>query len=80
MKKAIQPFLLLICILLFAVSAKAELSSNLQIQKEVKPKANLITRETYVDSQGNPVVASDKGYAQKEYLQEGHICGAYSVT
>lgn len=68
MKKAIQPFLLLICILLFAFSAKAELSTNLQIQKEMKPRTNLTARETYVDFQGNPVVASDKGYAQKEYL------------
>ena len=71
MKKTLRLFLILICILLFAITAKAELSTNLQIQKEMKPKTNLTARETYVDSQGNPVVASDKGYATVAYTYNG---------
>ena len=68
MRKPLHQFFLAIFILLFVASANAELSSNLQIRKELKPKTNLVTLETYVDSQGKPVMASDKGYAQKEYL------------
>ena len=63
MKKHTHLFFLLICMLLITIVGKAELSSNLQISKEYKPNTKLVSRETYVDSKGNPVMASDKGYA-----------------
>ena len=60
-------FAIFICISGYA----AELSSNLQINKEYKPNTKLVSRETFVDSQGNPVMASDKGYAIITYTYNG---------
>lgn len=67
MKKAFFSFFL-ICLLLLSVQAHADFSTNLQVVKETNPTSRKVTRETYVDSQGNPVVASDKGYAIVEYI------------
>ena len=67
MKKQYHSFYLMFFILLIVISAKAELSSNLQIVKEIAPVTKKTLSETYVDSQGNPVVASDKGYATITY-------------
>ncbi len=57
----------LICVL-FALGAGAEVSSNLQV-KTVYCKSNqkLVESKTYVDADGNPVVAADKGYATIAY-------------
>ena len=71
MKRYYSAFVMAVFLLMISVSVHAELSSNLQIQKELKPNTNLTTRETYVDSQGNPVVASDKGYATIIYTYNG---------
>ena len=71
MKKYTRLFLLLIFSLVITIAGKAELSSNLQINKEYKPNTKLVSRETYVDSQGNPVLASDKGYAIITYTYNG---------
>lgn len=67
MKKAFLT-LFLICLLLLSVQAYADLSTNLQVKKEINPATRKVTRETYVDSKENPVAASDKGYAIVEYL------------
>ncbi len=66
MKKAFFS-LFLICLLLLSVQAYADLSSNLQVVREIAPVTKKTTSETYVDAQGNPVVASDKGYATIAY-------------
>lgn len=67
MKKAFLT-LFMICLLLLSVQAYADLSTNLQVKKEINPATRKVTRETYVDSQENPIVASDKGYAIVDYL------------
>ena len=70
MKRAIC-LLILFLMLLCAHLAHAELSTNLQVYKEINPATRKTIRETYVDSQGNPVVASDKGYASIAYTYKG---------
>lgn len=70
MKKSIC-IVLLFLMLLCVIMAHAELSTNLQINKEINPATRKTTLETYVDSQGNPVVASDKGYASISYNYNG---------
>ena len=68
MKKLTFTSILLICFFFIVISVHADLSSNLQVIKETNPTTRKVIRETYVDSKGNPVIASDKGYAIKEYL------------
>ena len=71
MKKLIGIGLLLGALLL-AGQAGAELSTNLKIvtvtNRAAKGKPET---ETYVDAEGKPVVASDKGYATIRYTYEG---------
>ena len=71
MKKTLFIFFFLIILLILSISASAELSTNIQINKEINPATRKTTRETYVDSQGNPIVASDKGYASIAYTYNG---------
>lgn len=71
MKKHIYSFILLMFILLIVIPAHADLSSNLKVVKEINPATRKTTQETYVDSQGNPIVASDKGYASVSYTYNG---------
>ena len=62
---------LLIIVLLFPYSALAEISTNLQAVVEIDSVTRRKTRETYVDFQGKPVVANDKGYASISYAYNG---------
>lgn len=56
----------LVC--LFAGTAWAELSTNLSVKIEYnKNNKQLVASRTYVDEEGNPVIASDKGYATITY-------------
>lgn len=71
MKRSICLIAFLICVFLLPVSVRADLSSNLQVNKEINPATRKTTRETYVDSQGNPVAASDKGYVSVIYTYNG---------
>ena len=49
-------------------SASAELASNLKVRTDYNPKnRKLVEAKTYVDDDGNAVVASDKGYATIRY-------------
>lgn len=66
MKKAFFS-VFLICLLLLSVQAYADLSSNLQVVRETAPVTKKVISETYVDAQGKPAVASDKGYATITY-------------
>ena len=57
-------------------SAAAELSTNLQIRTEEDPANRFIVTQTYLDKDGNPVIADDKGcaairYTYKERNQPG---------
>ena len=67
MKKINCLLLVFILLILLNAGAEAEFSSNLHLIRELNPGNNKIARETYVDDQGNPVVASDKGYAAVIY-------------
>ena len=66
MKKRIGVFLLL-AVIAFCSQAGAELSTNLQIRKEFNRANKKVASETYVDQEGNPVIAADKGYATIRY-------------
>ena len=66
MKRIIQLWVLL-CFLFLAGNARAELSVNLRVKTELNPDNNRTASETYVDDEGNPVVAGDKGYATIRY-------------
>ena len=68
MRKRIAMMLLVIGALLMIGQGGAELSKNLKIVKVPDRKAgDKPATETYVDEAGNPVVASDKGYATIRY-------------
>ena len=54
-------------ILLLAGSAAGELSTNLQVRKEINPNNKKVATQTYVDKDGNPTIADDKGYATVRY-------------
>ena len=57
-------FLLTGIALLFALAGSAaELSTNLHTQTEYNRDNKKPERVTYVDAEGNPVIADDKGYA-----------------
>ena len=62
-------------LLLWAGSAFAELSTNLQLRTELHPKTRRVLSQTYVDAAGNPVAADDKGYAtvRYEYTDKGKV-------
>ena len=60
MKRRIGVYLLL-AVLVFCGRAGAELSANLKTRKEINRGNKKIASETYVDADGNPVIASDKG-------------------
>ena len=66
MKRRIGVYLLL-AVLVFCGRAGAELSANLKTRKEINRGNKKIASETYVDADGNPVIASDKGYATIRY-------------
>ena len=71
MKRLIGLFLVLGALFL-AGQAGAELSTNLKIVAVPDRTAkNKPATETYVDADGNPVIASDKGYATVRYTYEG---------
>ena len=60
--------LVTVLVCLFAGIAGAELSTNLSVQIEYnKTNRNLVASRTFVDDEGNPVIASDKGYATIAY-------------
>ena len=71
MKRLIGLFLVLGTLVL-AGQAGAELSTNLKtvVVNDWKVR-NKPATETYVDAEGNPVIASDKGYATIRYTYEG---------
>lgn len=66
MKKTILCLLALFLVLL-AGTALGEISTNLR-KDIVYNAAGKVERETYLDSNGNPVVADDKGYATMRYF------------
>ena len=71
MKRLIGLFLVLGTLVL-AGQAGAELSTNLKTVVVYDWKVrNKPATETYVDADGNPVIASDKGYATIRYTYEG---------
>ena len=57
---------ILAAILCFLTAASAEMSTNLQVEVK-RGMRNLPLTETYVDGEGNPVIATDKGYATIRY-------------
>lgn len=67
MKRKICFMIIFIFMLLLIEPTYADLASNLQVVREIAPVTKKITSETYVDAQGKPVVASDKGYATITY-------------
>ena len=68
---------LLLGMLVFLLgSAAAELSTNLRIQTETDPSNRFVVTQTYLDKDGFPAVADDKGcaairYTYKETNQPG---------
>ena len=71
MKKLIG-LLAAVSMLLIACAAGAELSTNLKIVTVADRLAgNKPATETYVDADGEPVIADDKGYATIRYTYEG---------
>ena len=67
MKKLIG-VLMVLAVLLIVGTARAELSTNLKTVKVLNRQAkNKPATETYVDADGNPVIADDKGYATVRY-------------
>ena len=70
--KRLIGLILVLGTLALAGQAGAELSTNLKILA-VPDRAvrNKPATETYVDAEGNPVIASDKGYATVRYTYEG---------
>ena len=59
---------LLLWIALFMGAASAELSSNLKMETVYSTRnPKLVASKTYVDDRGNPVIATDKGYATIRY-------------
>ena len=57
---------MLAVLLLIFSTASADMSTNLRIDA-VKSPSGLLTSETYVNDAGDPVIASDKGYATIKY-------------
>ena len=57
---------MLAVLLLIFSSASADMSTNLRIDA-VKSPSGLLISETYVNDAGDPVIASDKGYATIKY-------------
>ena len=66
MKKKLAVFAMILGLLLFGAAA-AELSTNLLIVNTVDPRTKLTTLKTFTDAEGQPVIASDKGYASVRY-------------
>ena len=59
---------LILILLIVPFCATAELSTNLNIRTVmVKNNRRLVSSKTFVDAEGNPVIASDKGYATIKY-------------
>ncbi len=70
MKKTV----LFIILLLLPLVSQAELSTNLSIKTVmVGNSKKLVDHKTYVDSDGNIVVPSDKGYATVQYTYQGRV-------
>ena len=61
MKKVTAAAMLLFALALCVPGALAELSSNLNIRQTFTRHGD-VEKETFVDAQGNPVTAQDKGY------------------
>ena len=59
--------LLALLLLLLAGTALGEISTNLR-KETVYNAAGKVERETYLDANGNPVIADDKGYATVHYF------------
>ena len=66
MKKRLWALVLGMLVFLLG-SAAAELSTNLQIRTETDPDNRYIVTQTYLDKDGFPVIADDKGYAAVRY-------------
>ncbi len=66
MKKWLCALLLVMLVFLLG-SAAAELSTNLRIQTETDPDNRFIVTQTYLDKDGCPAVADDKGCAAIRY-------------
>jgi len=66
MKKTLGGLLLLL-LLLLAGSALGEISTNLRKETTYNPDNKKVATETYLDDNGNPVIADDKGYCTVRY-------------
>jgi len=66
MKKALGSLLLML-LLFLAGSALGEISTNLRKDTVTNPLNKKVASETYVDHNGNPVIADDKGYCTIRY-------------
>ena len=62
MKKRVIYFLILLSLLLAAVGAEAEISTNLQKATTYTTK-NKVETQSFIDRSGNIVMADDLGYA-----------------
>ena len=68
--KRLTWFLLVTLMLLAAVSARAEISANLQISNTYNSGKRLVQQD-FVDAEGNLTYAEDKGYARVRYTYNG---------
>ena len=66
MKKFGVFFVAILAVLVVCGIACAELSTNLRVEVK-RGMRNMPITETYVDENGKPVIASDKGYATVKY-------------
>ena len=70
-KRILQAALFCLLVLIWAGSARAEVSANLQKKEEIGQRSHRVELEAYFDADGNPAFADDLGYAYVRYTYNG---------